>query len=121
MNRSPRSIRIVVAALGGLAAFVSNMSSLATEMKGMEARAASQPGKASNEPISGIGVVKSVDKAQGTVTLAHDPIKSINWPSMTMAFKVRDKTLLDSVKTGARVNFILEKAGSDYVVTAMKQ
>jgi Cu(I)/Ag(I) efflux system protein CusF len=121
MNRSPRLSHVVVAALGGAAAFSSTVSSLAMDMKGMEAPAASTPGKQSSEPVIGSGVVKSIDKAQGTVTLAHDPIKSINWPSMTMAFKVRNKASLDSVKTGARVDFTLEKVGNDYVVTAMKQ
>jgi Cu/Ag efflux protein CusF len=49
-------------------------------------------------------VVKAVDNAQGTVTLAHDPIKSINWPSMTMEFKVRDKTLLVTVEDRLHVS-----------------
>ena len=34
------------------------------------------------------GVVKSVDRAKGTVTLAHGPVKSLNWPAMTMPFTV---------------------------------
>ena len=30
--------------------------------------------------------VKSVDLAARTVTLAHGPVKSLNWPAMTMCF-----------------------------------
>src|SRR5690606_8305810 len=41
---------------------------------------------------AGSGVVKSVDKTKGAVTLAHEPIAALNWPAMTMAFKVMDAT-----------------------------
>ena len=121
MKLSPRFSHAVLAALTGAAAFASTLPALAMDLKGMEPPAAAASDNKSSEPVRGIGVVKSVDKVQQTVTLAHDPIKSINWPSMTMAFKVKDKALLDSVKTGVRADFTLEKAGSDYVVTSIKQ
>ena len=40
------------------------------------------------------GVVKRIDPAKGVVSLKHDPIKSLNWPGMTMDFSVRDPKLL---------------------------
>jgi len=120
MKRSPSLANAVVAVLGGAALSLSTLPAFAMDMKGMTPPAAEAPDNKSGQPVRGTGVVKAVNKAQGTVTLAHDPIKSINWPSMTMAFKVKDKTLLDSAKTGARVDFTLEKAGNDYIVTGMK-
>lgn len=63
------------------------------------------------------GVVKQVDPKASTVTLAHGPIKSLNWPAMTMGFKVRDKALFDKLGVGAKVNVQLEQQGKDYVVT----
>ena len=68
---------------------------------------------------SGTGVVKSIDPAAGSITLEHGPVKSLNWPAMTMGFKVKDKKLLDSLKPGDRVQFSVEQSGKDYVVTSI--
>ena len=39
------------------------------------------------------------------ITLSHDPIPSIKWPSMTMDFKAPEKGLPRNVRTGDRVSF----------------
>ena len=64
--------------------------------------------------------MKSVDARKGTVTLVHDPIKSMNWPAMTMAFKAKDKAMLENVKPGAKVEFSFEQSGKDYIITQVK-
>lgn len=64
--------------------------------------------------------VKSVDASKGTVTLAHEPIKSLKWPAMTMGFAVKDKALFDKFKTGEKVNVEFMQQGSEYVITAVK-
>src|SRR5574341_1063011 len=67
------------------------------------------------------GVVKKVDAGKGTVTLAHDAVKSLKWPSMTMDFSVRDKARLAALKPGQKIEFELveEKKGS-YVISRIK-
>ena|SRR5258705_4688931 len=67
-----------------------------------------------------VGVVKAVDQAKGSVTFAHEPVKSLNWPSMTMVFLVKDKTLLDKLPVGKKVGFEFVQQGKEYVVTAVK-
>ena len=57
--------------------------------------------------VEGVGVVKKIDAKAGTVTLAHDPIKALNWPAMVMPFKVADKALLGQMKVGAKIRFQL--------------
>ncbi len=49
--------------------------------------------------------VRKVDVEQGKVTLKHGPIKNLDMPPMTMVFTVKDKAMLDSVKTGDKVKF----------------
>ena len=66
------------------------------------------------------GTVQKVDAANGSVTLAHGPVKSLNWPAMTMPFAVKDKALLDKIKPGAKVEFGFVQSGKDYVVTEIK-
>lgn len=65
-------------------------------------------------------VVKAVDSANGKVTLAHDQVKTLNWPAMTMTFGVKDKSLLDKLAVGKNVDVEFTKQGSNYVVSAVK-
>lgn len=39
----------------------------------------------------GVGIIKSIDQRAGTVTIAHEPIQELNWPPMTMPFKVAQR------------------------------
>lgn len=64
-----------------------------------------------------VGVVKSVDAAKGTVTIAHEPVESLRWPRMTMAFKPQDKKQLEQLKPGQKVEFQFVQRGKDYVIT----
>ena len=57
----------------------------------------------------GVGKVVGVDKANLTVKLAHEAIKSLSWPGMTMDFKVAKVALLDGLKAGDAVAFDLGK------------
>lgn len=66
------------------------------------------------------GSVKALDTGKGTVTLAHGPVQSLNWPAMTMTFVVKDKMLLDKLAVGKKVTIYFTKQGNDYVVTAVK-
>ncbi|MBT9473211.1 MAG: copper-binding protein [Pseudomonadota bacterium] len=57
--------------------------------------------------VEGVGVVKKIDAKTGSVTIAHDPIKALNWPAMVMPFKVADKALIGQMKVGAKIRFQL--------------
>jgi Cu(I)/Ag(I) efflux system periplasmic protein CusF len=70
---------------------------------------------------NGQGVVKKVDLKGGQVTLAHDPIASLEWPAMTMAFPVADAALLKGLKSGDKVNFQITMIDDQGVITAIKR
>jgi Cu/Ag efflux protein CusF len=55
------------------------------------------------------GTVNAVDVAARTVNLSHEPVPSLGWPAMTMAFPVARSVDLAAVKPGTRVRFSLEK------------
>lgn len=67
----------------------------------------------------GVGVVKAMDNAEGTITLQHEAIKAIDWPAMTMTFKVASSELLNGVKLGDKVRFGLHPAGMASTVTSI--
>jgi Cu/Ag efflux protein CusF len=66
------------------------------------------------------GEVKRINQDTKKVTIAHGPLKAFDMPSMTMAFGVKDPALLGKVKPGDKVNFVLEKAGEDLVITRIE-
>lgn len=66
------------------------------------------------------GVVKAADPVKGTVTLVHGPVKTLNWPAMTMRFAVKDKSFFDKLAVDKKVTVDFAKQGVDYVVTAVK-
>lgn len=68
----------------------------------------------------GAGTVRKIDAAKGMVTLAHGPIASLNWPAMTMSFKLKDEALAKGIKAGDAVDFELVQSGGDYVVTHLR-
>ena len=69
---------------------------------------------------SGVGVVKSVDAAKGTVMLAHEPIASLQWPKMTMKFVAGDRKMLDQLAPGKKIEFEFVERNRDYVLTRLK-
>jgi Cu(I)/Ag(I) efflux system protein CusF len=45
--------------------------------------------------------------------LSHEPVKSLNWPAMTMGFKVRDKALFEKLTKGRKVEVEFVQSGKD--------
>lgn len=76
------------------------------------------PKTAVGKEHKGKGIVNSVDIKGAKVNLSHEAIPSLNWPKMTMSFKVSDKQGLAKLKPGQLVDFELsEKAQGQYVLT----
>jgi Cu/Ag efflux protein CusF len=63
------------------------------------------------------GVVRKIDKDAGKITLKHGEIASLSMPPMTMVYRVLDKTLLDLVQPGDKVNFKVINEGGKFVIT----
>ncbi len=115
MKKIALATMAVTLAFGSAAVFAqSNMDG----MKGMPM--GKMPSDAKGAAHKAKGTVKKVDAKAGVVTLAHGPVPSLNWPAMTMGFKVSDQTLLGKVAEGQTVEFEFVQSGKDYVVTAMK-
>lgn len=76
-------------------------------MTGAEAGGA----KTTAQVHKGQGMVNKLDVQAGIVNLTHGPIKSLGWSGMTMDFKVKDKdkTALDKIKAGMKVDFEVSK------------
>lgn len=65
------------------------------------------------------GEVRKIDVANQKITLRHGPLLNLGMPPMTMVFGVQDAALLDGLKLGDKVNFVVEQQGSQFVVTEL--
>ena len=93
------------------------------QMKGMDMKDMPMKGMDMKKDAKGAthkatGVVTKMDKDK--VTIRHEPVASLNWPTMTMAFAVKDKALMDKMKKDQKVEFEFVQQGKDYVVTSVK-
>ena len=67
-----------------------------------------------------IGTVRKVDRENGIVTIFHQPVAALKWPSMTMPFAVDDKAMFDRLKVGEQVEFEFARDGNHVVITHIK-
>ena len=66
----------------------------------------------SEKMIKGRGKVIDLNVKTKDVTLSHEPIEALGWPSMTMGFKVKDSKQLSKLKAGDEVEFDLKSEAS---------
>ena len=71
-------------------------------------------GTAKNNVITGKGQVVLINIDRTMITLKHEPITAIQWPAMTMAFKVKNSAVLSKTKVGDKVIFTLTPYGKNY-------
>ena len=76
--------------------------------------------KKTSAEVVNTGEVKRINQDTRKITISHGPLKAFDMPSMTMAFGVKDPSMLGKVKPGDKVNFVLEKAGEDLVITRIE-
>ncbi len=66
------------------------------------------------------GVIQKIDLAAQRVAIKHGEIRNLGMPAMTMVFKVRDRSMLDNVKVGDSVTFVVIMEGQDMVITVLR-
>ena len=93
-----------------LAAADNNMGS----MSGMDT-------KESAGPVQSRGVITAINTEKRKVTLNHEPIPELSWPSMTMGFSVAPEVVLDGLSKGDTVVFILTPSGKGQQVTSISK
>jgi len=63
------------------------------------------------------GEVRQVDKDGGTVTLKHESIDVLDVPATTMAYPVKDASILDHLHPDDRVRFLIVRQGKTLLIT----
>jgi len=63
------------------------------------------------------GEIRKIDAAARKITLKHGPLKNLDMPAMTMAFRVSDPAMLGQLKVGDKVRFVAANPGGQLTVT----
>ena len=82
----------------------------------------SEANRVSTLPSEDLGAIHSatgtVDSVSGRqVTISHGPIKSLEWPAMTMPFTAKSAASIQGIGAGNRVAFTFSKSGTETVLT----
>lgn len=107
---------LMIAAAGAFAAFAWLSLPPAPRPEG------EQPGHAHGGDPAALadGVVLSLDRAAGEITISHGRLYHLGMPPMTMAFRAGDRALLDQVKSGDKVRFHADVLGGAFIVTRIE-
>jgi Cu(I)/Ag(I) efflux system membrane fusion protein len=66
------------------------------------------------------GVLKAIN-ADGTVSIAHEPIKTLGWPGMTMDFALANASLAAGIQPGSAITFeLVERKPDEWVITKLQ-
>jgi Cu(I)/Ag(I) efflux system protein CusF len=77
---------------------------------------ASADDAATTTKASATGTIEAIDAAAGKITIAHEPVPSLQWPAMTMGFRATPEQIA-SVQVGQTVRFDFESKGMDAAIT----
>ncbi|EQC2548588.1 cation efflux system protein CusF [Enterobacter sichuanensis] len=76
---------------------------------------------ASEQVITGTGIVKDIDLTNKKVTISHEAIPEIGWPAMTMRFTfMQADASITALKIGSHVNFSFVQQGNLSVLKSIK-
>jgi Cu(I)/Ag(I) efflux system membrane fusion protein len=66
------------------------------------------------------GTLEAIN-ADGTVSIAHEPIESLGWPGMTMDFALANSSLVTGIQPGSAISFeIVERKPDEWVITKLQ-
>ena len=90
-------------------------------LSGVQARpvATRTQGPAAAKMYESVGKVEQITPT--AITLSHEPVPAIDWPAMTMQFRLADPALGRGVKAGDRVTFAFEQAATGPTVRRLSK
>jgi Cu(I)/Ag(I) efflux system membrane fusion protein len=99
-------------------------SNLKAALSGMSEAApqGASPSPAAKKSVGhqGQGVLESIND-DGTVSITHEPIKSLGWPGMTMDFALANSSLAAGIKPGSAISFeIVERTPGEWMITSLQ-
>ncbi len=115
-NMTRNAILIAVSIVGAAFAFQAG----AADSHSHHAMSEAKPAAAASAALTD-GEVRKVDKAAGKITLKHGAMPKFDMPPMTMAYRVKDKAMLDGLKPGDKIRFDADGVGGELTVLRLEK
>ncbi|MDR1946560.1 MAG: copper-binding protein [Desulfovibrio sp.] len=110
-------VRQLLPALVLALSLVSLPASAASHDGGHGAHGASGAAPAAQAAVySAKGTITLAEKTEGRITIRHEPVPALNWPAMTMRFRLEDPSLAEGLKEGEAVRFDFRNEASAPVI-----
>ena len=66
------------------------------------------------------GVLEAINN-DGSVSITHQPVKSLGWPGMTMDFALANSSLVAGIQPGSHISFeLVERSPGEFVITKLQ-
>ena len=66
------------------------------------------------------GVVRTIHKQDGQITISHEPLVNLGMGKMTMTFRVKSPSMFQGVKVGSKIRFVAENVNGELTVVALE-
>lgn len=66
------------------------------------------------------GVVRTVHKQDGQMTIAHGPLANLGMGKMTMTFRVKSPAMFEGIKEGSKIRFVAENVNGELTIVALE-
>ncbi|MES2918732.1 MAG: copper-binding protein [Pseudomonadota bacterium] len=99
---------------------MAGMSMAANDMKSMPVPPEA-PTPSANDDRYTQGVIRKVDAVRGKLTIKHGDIKNLGMPGMTMMFSVKDPSMMQGVREGDAVHFVVERINGALMIIDIKK
>ena len=66
------------------------------------------------------GVVMTIHKQEGQMTISHGPLVNLGMGKMTMTFRVKTPALFEWVNEGTKIRFVAESVNGELTVVALE-
>lgn len=83
-------------------------------------KSAPQPVVIVGKPYPGTGVITIINLKEGWVEINHEAIEGL-MPAMQTEWSVKDKSLLQNVRVGDKVHFVVVETGKGEIITELKR
>jgi membrane fusion protein, copper/silver efflux system len=97
----------------------SEASLSAIEARPVSAQPVASPAKAEAGAYQAIGRIDKIGPT--SVTLSHEPVPALQWPAMTMDFRLADPAMVRGYKAGDRVRFSFDQGPGGPIVRSLAQ
>ncbi len=75
---------------------------------------------AESDTGSAEGEVRKIDKSAQKITIRHGHISGLDMEAMTMVFRVKDPSMLDTTSVGEKVKFTVRRVGGAMVLESIE-